>query len=38
MDPPEGGIGGGVSALTLLPAVDDALIVTMSREWRAGSV
>ena len=36
VDPPEGGIGGGVLALTLLPAIDDTLIVAMSCEWHAG--
>ena len=38
MDPPEGGIGWWVSALTLLSAIDDTLIIAMSPEWHAGWV
>ena len=38
MDPPEGGIGEWVLAPTLLPAVDNALIISMSHGWCAGLV
>ena len=38
MHSPEGCVGGCISALPFLPAVDNSLVVAINHEWRAGVV
>ena len=38
MHSPEGCVGGCISALPFLPAVDNSLVVAINHEWHAGVV